>query len=174
MKKIKIYLISMLLFSSIYMIYAQEYKCFNFESSNEYTIWFSPKDLTYSDNNMKGGQEGYQIKFNQRYYEIFTPIFNEIFGYPYTGDVSLLSKIKITFYFGKDFEPYYFYIGFPTDRIEEFSGLEDKIYNFGKKCMQTNFQPFVEVWEEEKFKGSSFMVPLLGFYLYSEGKLNLY
>jgi len=174
MKNSKKHLVSILLVSSTYITNAQEYTYFHIESSSEYLIWFSPKDLTYSDSERGKGTDGYQIDFNQTFFEIYTPIFNEIFGHPYTGDPRLLSKITLTFYFRKDFKPYYFFVGFPANRKEEFAGLEEKIYTFGKKCLQTNFQPFVQVWDKKKFQGSSFTIMLYGFYLYSEGKLNIF
>jgi len=174
MKNSKIYLVCILILSSTYTTHSQEYTYFNIKTSNENLIRFIPKHLTYFDRERGTGTDGYQIDFNQVFFDMYTPIFNEVFGHPYTGDTRLLSKTTLTFYFGKDFKPYYFSVLFPANRKDEFAGLEEKIYTFGMKCMQTNFQPFVQVWDKEKFQGSSFAIMLYGFYLYSEGKLNIF
>ena len=181
MKKSIIYLFSLLLFNRISAISAQEYKYFDISSSNQFSVYFTPKNLKESFYTKEGEKSTMGIyKLNKYYFDTFMPIYNEIFGflnstqYKSKDDLKFLLGIQCSFYFRGDFKPYYFWVSFPTNRIDEFPQWEEKLYRLCMKTLEVDVRSFIDIQGDKAlFKGSTFQINMRNLYLFSESNLRL-
>ena len=178
MKKLIICLISMLLFSSINLVSAQESKYFDVDNSYKYLVSFTPKNLQESFYRKEGEFTPLGMyKLNKYYYDAFIPIYKDIFGSQHFAkfegrdNLRFLRAIKCSFYFREDFKPYYFWVTFPADRIDEFPQWEEKLYRFCLKVLDVDVRSFIEIQGEKSlFKGSTFDIDFANLYLFLEGR----
>ena len=179
MKKLIIYLFSILLSGSMQMITAQESKYFEIKNNDQSIVCLVPKHLKPGLQERKKGNNNWGFvvtNYNMNYFNTFMPIYKEVFGidYKYNGDRRNLICINCTFWFGEDLKPYYYQINFPTNMLDEFPLWEEKLYQLCERSMKVDLRSFINVPEDKSnFEWSNFSVNFRNLYLFSEGRLRL-
>ena len=139
-------------------------------------VSLAPKKYVPSDLERQPGEAGAfgNFRFNStRYFDTFTPLFQETFGaqYKYNGNERNLLFIYCTFWYREDFKPYFFQISLPRRLMDDFSEMEEKLFLLCEKIMKADIRPLVDIQGNvANFKGSNFQINLGGLYQSANGK----
>ncbi|MDR0795432.1 MAG: hypothetical protein LBE79_05155 [Tannerella sp.] len=172
MKNLKFYLCCTILWGSIQMSSAQEYKYFNLTSKGNSIVSFEPKHLKIGATERKFANNWTigVAKRNAYYFDAFAPIYKEIFGTESLGEPRLIARILCTFWYKEDFKPYYYQIMFPIKLLDEFPQWEEKLYQLCERSMKVDIRPFIELHgDKARFERSYFEINLGNLYQFTQG-----
>lgn len=160
-------IIILLLFCST--IIAQDNKYFQSDSGEIIITLTSLKKQALSARNIvESSQQVSRFRLTKEFAITIDPIFKEIFGFPVKVDPNDFKSITISIELDNNCNIYEYSFTFPTKKKKDLPQWEKKLYQFGEHIKEINFLPFIDIWDKDKFVGTSLTLNMYDFYRYSE------
>ena len=105
------------------------------------------------------------IKSYKQYKKIFNNLTPE--------EEKVLIETTLVFKFTSDLKVIYFFFYYPSSALDQLPGLEKKLYRFGHSFIHFDLNPYIAIFDKDKFQYAPFSWQIRNFLIYDKKQPNV-